>query len=97
MAKGDAGSVWLGPLGVLTSGQDPPLTPKRAKGTGQVSVGVAPGPEGSTTNSLQHPRLSPGCSCAQSQGLQAGRRGVAGSRTRPTGHQLGFQERARRG
>lgn len=83
MAKGDAGSVWLGPLGVLTSGQDPPLTPKRAKGTGQVSVGVAPGPEGSTTNSLQHPRLSPGCSCAQS-GLTG--REAGGSREQDSTH-----------
>ena len=57
----------------------PPLSPQRAKGTGQVPVGVAPGPEGSTTNSPQHPRLSSGRSCARSQGLQAGRRGQRGA------------------
>ena len=71
--------MWLGPLGALASGQDPLSAPKEPRELGKVPVGVAPGPEGSTTNSPQHPRLSPGRSCARSQGLQAGRRGQRGA------------------
>ena len=46
---------------------------------------VVPGPEGSNTNSPQHPRLSPGGSWARSQGLQAGRWGEQGAGLDPQG------------
>lgn len=96
MAQGDDGSVWLGPLGALMSGQDPLSPTKEPRGPGRYQWGWPQDPRAQTPTPHSipaFPQVAPG------RGVRTYRQGGRGSGKQDStcGHQLGFQERARQG